>query len=268
MLMRDPRGVTMTVGDAASPERYEAALFDVLGYAGDPIGKIEAALADDPGLVMGHLLRAHTFLFALQPGFAAKAATSQAAARVLAAGATPRERLHLAAATAWAAGDYAGAGDAFDAILAADPRDLTALMFAHQADFFGGAARGAPTAAAMAHWDGSLPGYGFVQSMLAFGLEEAGDYGQGRSAGAGGGRQPIRRTSGASMPWVTCWRCRAATPRGSTGTRPARPTGRRAATSRSTMPGIWHSTTSTATTMPARSPSTTGCCARAGAASS
>ena len=70
----------MTVGDAASPERYEAALLDVLGYAGDPIGKVEAALADDPALVMGHLLRAHTFLFALQPGFAAKAATSIAAA--------------------------------------------------------------------------------------------------------------------------------------------------------------------------------------------
>lgn len=178
MLMRDPRGVTMTVGDAASPERYEAALFDVLGYAGDPIGKIEAALADDPGLVMGHLLRAHTYLFALQPGFAAKAATSLDAARALAAGATPRECLHLAAATAWAAGDYAGAGDAFDTILAADPRDLTALMFAHQADFFGGSV---PVArrpqAALAHWDGSLPGHGFVQSMLAFGLEEAGEYG-------------------------------------------------------------------------------------------
>ena len=48
MLMRDPRGETMTVGDATSPERFEAALLDVLGYRGDPIGKIEAALADDP----------------------------------------------------------------------------------------------------------------------------------------------------------------------------------------------------------------------------
>ena len=83
MLMRDPRGVAMTVGDATSPERYEAALLDVLGYAGDPIGKIEAALAADPAMVMGHLLRADTFLFALQPGFAAKAATSIEAAQGL-----------------------------------------------------------------------------------------------------------------------------------------------------------------------------------------
>jgi tetratricopeptide (TPR) repeat protein len=184
MLMRDPRGVAMTVGDADSPERYEAALFDVLGYAGDPIGKIEAALADDPGLVMGHLLRAHTFLFALQPGFAAKAAASIAAAEGLMGGATGRERLHLAAAMAWAAGDYAGAGAAFDAILTAEPRDLTALMFAHQADFFGGTTPIARRpAAALAHWDGSLAGHGFVQSMLAFGLEEAGEYRQAEALG-------------------------------------------------------------------------------------
>ena len=71
------------MGDAASPERFEAALLDVLGYAGDPIGKVEAALAADPDLVLGHLLRAHIFLFALQPGFAAKAATSLEAARDL-----------------------------------------------------------------------------------------------------------------------------------------------------------------------------------------
>jgi hypothetical protein len=184
MQMRDPRGVTITVGDAASPARYEAALFDVLGYAGDPIGKIEAALADDPLLVMGHLLRAHTFLFALQPGFAAKAATSIAAVRELAAAASPRERLHLTAAEAWARGDYAGAIVAFDAVLAEHPRDLAALMFAHQADFFGG---DAPIvrrpAAALPYWDGTLPGYGYVQSMLAFGLEEEGDYPAAESLG-------------------------------------------------------------------------------------
>ena len=185
MLMPDPRGVAMTAENAASPERYEAALLDVLGYAGDPIGKIEAAVAEDPTLVMGHLLRAHVFLFALQPGFAAKAATGIAAARGLAAVASPRERLHLAAAEAWARGDYAGANAAFDAILAEHPRDLTALMFAHQADFFGAGERPLHQRPrrALAAWDGSLPGRDFVRSMLAFGLEEAGDYVEAETLG-------------------------------------------------------------------------------------
>ena len=98
--------------------------------------------------------------------------------------ATPRERLHLAAAMAWARGDYAGTSVTFDAILALEPRDLTALMFAHQADLFGGATPIARRpAAALVHWDGSLPGHGFVQSMLAFGLEEAGAYEQAETLG-------------------------------------------------------------------------------------
>jgi hypothetical protein len=138
MMLRDARGEPIVAGDPRSVERFEAALVDVLGFAGDPIGRIEAALADDPDLVLGHLLRADVFLFALQPGFARKAAASlvQARARVGCGG--ERERLHLAAAEAWAAGDLEGAGAVFDAILARHPRDLMALMFAHQTDFFTG----------------------------------------------------------------------------------------------------------------------------------
>ena len=175
----------MTVGDASSPARFEAAMTDVLGYAGDPIGKIEAAVAVDPELVLGHLLRAHTVLFALQPGFAAKAATSLAAAEALMERATPRERLHLAAARAWAAGDFGGATAAFDAVLDAHPRDLLALMFAQQADFFGSGDKPIEVlpARALAAWTPDLPGRGYVQSMLAFGLEEAGAYAEAETLG-------------------------------------------------------------------------------------
>ena len=186
MLTRDPRGEPMTVGDpAASPGRFEAALGDVLGFAGDPIGKMDAALAADPLLILGHLLRAHTFLFALQPGFGAKAAPSIAAAEALAARATGRERLHLAAAKAWAAGDLSGACAAFDAVLAAHPRDLLAMMFAHQADFFAGRTEAleARPRAALAGWPSDLPGHAYVQSMLAFGLEEAGSYAEAEALG-------------------------------------------------------------------------------------
>ena len=178
MLAPDPRGEPLTVGAVASVERLEAALLDVLGFTGDPIGKLDAAVAEDPDLLMGHLLRAHIYLFALQPGFAAKAACSLAAVEARLAQATPRERLHLAAARAWAAGDFAAASQAFGEALAAYPRDLPALMFAHQADFFGSGGdqlRERPRRA-LAGWDEGLPGRGFVQAMLAFGLEEAGEY--------------------------------------------------------------------------------------------
>jgi tetratricopeptide (TPR) repeat protein len=185
MLMRDPRGEPMSVGEAGSPERLESALFDVLGYAGDPLGKLDAAIAADPTLMLGHLLRAHVLLFALQPGFSAKSDASIAAAEALAGRATERERLHLAAAKAWAAGRLTTARAAFDAMLAAHPHDLMALMFAHQADLFGGgaAALQARPARALAAWDPGLLGYGYVQAMLAFGLEEAGAYAEAEALG-------------------------------------------------------------------------------------
>src|SRR5687768_10563755 len=68
MVLRDARGEPIAAGGPRSVKRFETALVDVLGFAGDPIGRIEAALADDPDLVLGHLLRADIFLFALQPG--------------------------------------------------------------------------------------------------------------------------------------------------------------------------------------------------------
>ena len=73
----------------------------------------------------------------------------------------------------------------YDTLLAKHPRDLMALMFAHQADFFSGgtAALEARPARALGAWSHELPGYGHVQSMLAFGLEEAGAYAEAEALG-------------------------------------------------------------------------------------
>lgn len=193
MLLRDARGEPMEAGDARSAGRLEDALADVLGFRGDPIGRIDAALADDPGFALGHLLRAHLYLFALQPGFRAKAEPSLAAARALEPASGERERLHRAAAEAWARGELAAACAAFDALLARHPRDLLALVFAHQADFFSGrvdALRARPERALAAWGEDGLPGRGFVEGMLAFGLEENGAY----AAAERVGRRAVERS--------------------------------------------------------------------------
>jgi hypothetical protein len=44
----DPRGVPLAAGEAASALRLEAAILDMLGFRGDPVGKADAALAHDP----------------------------------------------------------------------------------------------------------------------------------------------------------------------------------------------------------------------------
>jgi tetratricopeptide (TPR) repeat protein len=176
MTLEDPRGLALTGTVAAAVDQYEAALDAVLSFHGDPIGAADAALALDPTLVSAHLLKAHTFAFSLHPGLLPKAVACLDAAAAL--GGTERERAHQAAARTWLAGDLDLSRGHFDRILRDHPRDLLALMFAHQADFFAAAEAALlerPTAA-LAAWSNDLPGHGYVLAMRAFGLEEAGRY--------------------------------------------------------------------------------------------
>ncbi len=81
-----------------------------------------------------------------------------------------------AAIKAWLDGEIDRSRAAFDAILEAWPRDLLALMLAHQADFFGAAEAALleRPSAALAAWPDDLAGRGYLLGMRAFGLEEAG----------------------------------------------------------------------------------------------
>lgn len=183
MRLRDSRGVALSGSSAEALPPFEAALGAILSFHGDPVGEADAALALDPSLVAAHLLKAHVFAFSLHPALLPKARDCLEAARMLAA--DEREREHMVAATAWLDGDVEASRHAFDRILAAQPRDLLALMFAHQADFFGAAEAAllARPTAALAHWPEDLPGHGYVLGMRAFGLEETGDYPAAEAAG-------------------------------------------------------------------------------------
>jgi tetratricopeptide (TPR) repeat protein len=65
------------------------------------------------------------------------------------------------------------------------PRDLFALQVAHVGDFFLGAATFLRDRAAqvLPHWNESVPGYGYVLGMHAFGLEECSLYAKAEDTG-------------------------------------------------------------------------------------
>lgn len=185
MPLEDRRGLRLTGSVADALEHYEAALDDVVSFHGDPLGRADAALAADPNLIAAHLLKAHLFAFSLHPGLLPKARAALAAADDLDAG--PRERAHAAASRAWLAGEIETARATFDAILDDHPRDLMALFFAHQADFFGAAETAllARPQRALAAWPDDLAGRGYVEAMCAFGLEEAGRYAEAEAMARG-----------------------------------------------------------------------------------
>jgi tetratricopeptide (TPR) repeat protein len=65
------------------------------------------------------------------------------------------------------------------------PRDSLALQTAHLGDFYLGQSSQLRDriARALCDWDESVPGYGYVLGMHAFGLEEMGDYGRAEERG-------------------------------------------------------------------------------------
>ena len=156
----------------------QAALDDYLGWKGDPVAILKAAVAENPGFLLGHHTLAALCSLGGEPGSARPIRRALAAAAAAAHDATPAEQLHLAAARAWASDDITGAASAWEEALALNPRDLLALRLAHDTHFYLGDAaklRDVPLAV--------LPSYahdrarrGFVRGMAAFGLEECGDY--------------------------------------------------------------------------------------------
>jgi tetratricopeptide (TPR) repeat protein len=116
----------------------------------------------------------------LMGSFAAKPMVEEAlaAAERLLPAATRREQLHGLALRRWYMGDLVAASAAWDEILFEAPRDVLALRLQHFTHFWMGRDQGLrnPVAAVLPFWGEALPGFSYVLSMHAFGLEECGDF--------------------------------------------------------------------------------------------
>ncbi|HYE49642.1 MAG TPA: tetratricopeptide repeat protein [Azospirillaceae bacterium] len=181
----DIRGVPLSGGNDAALARLERAGELLAGFYADPLAEIDAAIAEDPSMVMAHALRAGLFVISSDRACEPELLASLAAAESLAERANDRERGHIAAARAWADGDLARAGDLYGRVLLDHPRDLLALQLAHQCDFFTGRSSMLRdrVAQVLPCWDASTPGYGYVLGMHAFGLEETALYARAEETG-------------------------------------------------------------------------------------
>jgi tetratricopeptide (TPR) repeat protein len=176
----DAHGNPMT-GSPSARERFDAALDRLLRFDPAAVDHTETLCAEHPDAPMGRVLQAYLALSSTDLPDVAVARTARAA---MTAG-NEREVAHAAVLDAWLAGDWHRTQRAFDDLLAAWPRDLLALMLAHQVDFFVGDAvelRDRP-ARSMLELGGAHPHAGFVLGMQSFGLEETGQYRQAEAVG-------------------------------------------------------------------------------------
>jgi hypothetical protein len=191
MALRDAFGVPLSGGDAQAVARYDVALGKLLPMCNDPVAEVDAAIAIDPGLVMGHVLKGVLCILGTDKSQLPDARAALVAAQGVAGHATQREQGHIAALAAWVDGRLFDACTCWERVLVDEPSDALAMFAAHQGDFLLGQSSELRDRVARRLPDiergGALEGY--YLGMHAFGLEEMGDYMRGEEAG----REAVRR---------------------------------------------------------------------------
>jgi len=197
--MKDRRGNPVSTRSGQTLDLAETALWRMMSFFDAPLEDIDAAIAQDPGWMFPHVMRAAFLLTLTEPSLVANAQAALDRAQALAPNATDRERAHLAASRRCAAGDWHGACEAWGRILDEHPRDLYALQWAHLFDFYRGDATQLEHRphTSLRHLDADDPLRPYAQGMHAFGLEETGLYDHAESLG----RQAC--STPAKVPWAT-----------------------------------------------------------------
>jgi hypothetical protein len=197
--MKDSRGNPVSTRSSAALAHAEVALWRMASFFDAPLADLDAALAEDPSWCLPHLMRASFLLTLTEPSLMTQARLALSKAQALIRHATDRERMHLAAATACANGQWRSACSLWQTILDTHPHDVFALQCAHLFDFYVGDAaalqsRPEQTLKRLETGDPLRP---YVLGMHAFGLEENARYDHAEAVG----REAVSST--AKVPWAT-----------------------------------------------------------------
>jgi len=181
----DVGGLPITTESADAAARYNATIENYLEYRAGAMDALKFCLEADPNFVMAHCLRGYLMMLFGSNAMNGRVEACLAQAAEGAARATPRERAHLDALRAWRDGNWRKSDAIWDAILIEHPTDFLALRLQHFNAFWMGRNQAMRDGAArvLPAWDESMPGYGAVLGMYAFGLEECGEYDRAEALG-------------------------------------------------------------------------------------
>lgn len=176
-MKQDERGLPVSTDSDEAVRLFDRAVEHYLKYHVDTMSLASQAIAADPQFALAHCLKGYLLLSAANPAYSAQIAAALQAAQSGAA-ATPRERQHVAAFAAWAAGGLDRSFAIWCDLLDASPTDLLAFRICDTQWF-----RHGQTARirdqvdrVLPHWSADLPGYDLAQCVWAFAHEETGDY--------------------------------------------------------------------------------------------
>jgi tetratricopeptide (TPR) repeat protein len=176
MALHTTTGLAVSGASPRSLELLEQAEHQFRCFIGDPVASVSAALEDSLDLVMGHVLLAYLMLLGTEP--AGLPVASAACRRAEALPADEREAHHVRAVGLLVGGRWRAAARVLEDLSIYYPLDALALQAGHQTDFLLGDSRMLRDriARALPAWHPDMAAWHAVAGMLAFGLEETGDY--------------------------------------------------------------------------------------------
>jgi tetratricopeptide (TPR) repeat protein len=183
MTIRDDFGMALSGAGRSTAENYREALHAYHLYAGDAMAPLDAACAESPAFVMGHVLRAYLTL--VGSNAETQAIGVEAYETALGLPANDRERGHVAAIGHLLAGELRAAGRVLEDVAIDHPRDTLALQMGQIVDFLLGDSRMMRDriGRVLPAWSRDMPEYHAVLGMHAFGLEETAHYDRAEAAG-------------------------------------------------------------------------------------
>ena len=174
----DARGLPLSTASAKAAAAFDHLVTGYLTYRADTPDRLKAVLEADPDFALAHCMKGYFAMLAFKQAVVPVAVEEARTALSLAVDATPRERSHIAALTAWAEGELDRAIATWESILRAHPRDAVAFRLAHFVNFWLGRPQDmvASVERVIPAWSEDIPGYAMILGCRCFALEEAGNY--------------------------------------------------------------------------------------------
>src|SRR5262249_39051240 len=157
----DARGLPISTTSAEAAAAYDHLVTGYLTQRADTPARLAAVLEADPDFALAHCMQGYFAMMAYKQATVPAAKDAAKTAQSLAAEATPRERSHVAALTAWAEGELDRTIALWEAIMRTHPHDVVAFRLAHFANFWLGRPQDMVSSVerVIPAWSEDLPGY-------------------------------------------------------------------------------------------------------------
>jgi len=177
-MLPDARGLPLSTDSAEAAAAFDHLIVGYLTQRADTPTRLAAVLEADPDFALAHCMQGYFAMLGFKQAVVPVAVAAARTAEALAADATPRERTHIAALTAWTEDDLDRAVALWESILSTHPHDVVAFRLAHFVNFWLGRPHDmvASVDRVMPAWSEDIPGFSAILACHSFAHEEAGNY--------------------------------------------------------------------------------------------